>query len=323
MLNKIIKNTHFDICLYHNYCNDGVTSFWCIKKYGQNFNIIGIPVYHNNAIDVAIFSDKNVILLDVCLNNDKIRQLINICKYVMIINYQIKDDACPQLNDIRTTKPFDLMYTKNSICQTMWNILNPDEQEPKFITYIGRQSINLDWGDESHWFVIGWRKKFIDLTYDSVEILFLNQNDLIDIIILHGKHELHTNFEKYKTLSQNIKLTKFLYKKKKYNIVIHTVSDINMNEFGEYLCRNNNKIDFTVIYTENYAKGTAILKTIKEDIVSLLNKSGIEIIDIINNTISKKKIYYNCIKVGILLGLAVIIKIGVSKIKFINRSCYK
>lgn len=332
-LANIIKEGYFNICIYHKGCNDGIAAFWCMKKYGQNFNIIGIPAYHGYNIDKDIIMDKKVILLDICLEKEKMEDLIKSCKYVVVVDHHDKAlnikqniDSAISTNLLNHKQTFDLLYGDKSICQTIWNILNPEVAEPNFITYIGRRDLNLDWNEKAHWFVVGWREKFKDLTYDTVDILFLNDN-LIEKIIQHGQNQLRANIKKYKALIEKSEIIKFLHNDKYYNIKTYKTCGIDKSEFGTYVCKMDSNIDFVVVYSGKPGNQRASLRSNKDsiDLRDIAydyggggHKSAVGIVGDIENIFSINLRYQSNIYLKSVILLGVILT-GISLLK-INKS---
>lgn len=292
-LRNKIKNTCYDLCIYHKSCNDGMAAFWCVKKWGQNLDIVGIPFFHNDPIDKDIFSDKQVLLLDICLSFDRMKKLLNICKNVTVIDHH-KSSQYIKNNLLEKNKlTFDLIYEEDkSACQIAWKIMNPEDKEPEFITYIGRRDIGLDWGGKSHLFILGWREKFTHLTFDSVNILYGIKNvKFLNAIIKHGKYKWRENMKKYKELSKNMSIIKFNHNKL-FSVGICYANKIDKGDFGIYLCYMYSNIDFVVIYSGKDNNQKASLRTIKNiDLLPIAEKYGggghNKACAIVNNNIEK------------------------------------
>lgn len=267
------RTTIFDICIYHKDCCDGIAAFWCVKKWGQNYDVVGIPMARHEQLDRDLLTNKNVILVDICFSKRIMEQLEMLCKYVLVIDHHVY-----AIDIMMDTTKLDLIFEKDkSACQIAWNIYNPDEPEPNFITYIGEQDRGLGLEDLAGKFTIGWRRKFNHLSYDAVNILYKPENSwLIDLMICQGSSALVKNRERFKVLSKNSFNTYFTHDKNKYYVKICYARYVNKGVFATYLCNEYPDIDFAVVWCGKGGNHTASMRTTKDDIdlIPIANKWG-------------------------------------------------
>ena len=348
----------FDICIYHKDCNDGIASFWCVKKWGQNYDIVGIPMNHHDKLDKELLANKNIILVDICFSKEKMIILESLCQYTLVIDHHIHAIEIirelhpeqgvapstsqkksyhlnpPLLKGDKKNTNFDLIYRADkSACQIAWDVFNPEEKEPNFITYIGNQDLGLGLGDTAEQFTVGWRKKFNYLTYDAVNILYKPENSwLIDVMISQGEEILTKDNKRYKIISNHAINTTFTHNKNKYSVILCNADKINKGALAMYLCNQDPNIDFAVVWSEKNKSHFASMRTIKDNInlIPIAKEFGggghpkacgiahVNIHDIFNTPMQenkKKERYMYIIKGGLMLILAMAIGAGIYKLR--------
>ena len=258
ILNQKVISNNFDICIYHNKCPDGMAAFWCIKKWGANKNIIGLPMYHTNTPDEDLLKNKRVILVDICLDEEKMSCILEYCTDVVVVDHHIASYELLQ-NLIKRDEPrFELIYYEDkSACQIMWNILSPIKAkgEPSFIKFIGMRDLGEGWGERAHNFCLGWKDKFNTITYDSIDILYdslIKRTKLIEKMINKGKEIFNNTLEKYDNLDEKkgTFIPCFTNNDLKYRIRICEGNRLDKSDFAIYLCKKYKDIDFAVIWSE-------------------------------------------------------------------------
>ena len=272
-----IKNKKYDICIYHNKSLNGIVSFWCIKKFGLNEDIIGLPI-QKTILNEDLLIGKKIIILDI-FDKKMIDDVLEFCTDVLVIdNHKEIYDLSTEL--VKKNEPsFDLIYYKNkNICQILWNILS-EEKTPTFIKFIEQYNLNKKWGKKPHLFHLGFKSIFDKKTYKSIDILFnsiIKKTHLIEKILNNGEKKLVDIKKLYDKLDesygQNIDTFKFNEKIYKIRICKYffidkeckdDMSDMSDNDFSFYICEKYDNIDFSIIWSEQSHK---IIIRSKDDI---------------------------------------------------------
>lgn len=135
------KPKDFDVIVYHGPCSDGIGGLWSACHYKPIETKFACKAGFNPTGD---YSGKNVIFVDICPKLDYLLDLVNIAKYVVILDHhkssqQMIQNNLQLLNSIPNLLiEFDM---ERSGCQMAWDYFFDSQPRPFFIDYIGDRDL--------------------------------------------------------------------------------------------------------------------------------------------------------------------------------------
>ena len=147
-----------DICLHHFPCDDGFGSAWSVwKKWGDDVKYIGI----NHGDELPELEDKNVLIVDFSLPKNKMDELKDRAKSIVILDHHITAEK--ELSSYKATQAFDhtsvyeavsskygtadtpfiisAFNMEKSGARMAWEFCFPEDHPPEFILYIEDQDL--------------------------------------------------------------------------------------------------------------------------------------------------------------------------------------
>jgi hypothetical protein len=135
------KIKDFDAIVYHGPCSDGTGGLWASCHYKPIKNRYACKAGTNPQGD---YRGMNVIFVDICPKIDYLMDLVNIAKYVVILDHhksseQMIKDNFAQLSIITNLHiEFDM---SRSGCQMAWDYFFDSQPRPFFIDYMGDRDL--------------------------------------------------------------------------------------------------------------------------------------------------------------------------------------
>lgn len=248
-----IRLYSYDMCIYHKHCLDGFTSFYIIKQYGNNPNILPVPMQHNES--VSSLKGDSVLLIDICFNEEKMMTLMKNFSKITVVDHHIQAKTLYDKLKNNDQPCFELYYRDNmSACQIAWSIMMPKSEKNAFIELVGKQDLGIGWNDRPFHFVTGVKMLYRNNLYHSRTMnKLINLDSLnIDNIIMFGSEMNHTTHREYNAIikkSGRVINKQFPFNEKIYTIMFCEESKINKGDFALYMCYMYEEIDFAIVYS--------------------------------------------------------------------------
>ncbi len=234
------------IVFYHENCLDGFTSAYVAwKKFKNSAEYIplthtatGHDILKNKKIKINDLKDKEIYLIDFCLNQPELNKVIKVAKSVMIIDHHIS------AKDIVKSIPGSIFKDGVSAAYLAYQYFFPKNKIPKLIKYVSIGD-TWTWGQEKFEkevlaYVRTIKFDFKDFTKSEKE---LEDKQRFQEIIKTGKLLV----ENYSKMVDSNLLKAKLISFDKYKVYAVNASSIFTSELGHKLAKMS-KDKFSIIY---------------------------------------------------------------------------
>ena len=144
-MKSVVRNIVFpkpDAVMYHGNCADGNASAWIAKLYAGKKLETYTYRYEKDTLPLpSVFTNKNVLVLDISLPLDYCLQIKKVAK-----SFYIFDHHEPTIEQLKG-QDFLIFDEKRAASQITWDCLFPDKPRPPFIDYIAERDLWL-WSSE-------------------------------------------------------------------------------------------------------------------------------------------------------------------------------
>lgn len=137
-MNKI---KDFDAIIYHGPCSDGTGGLWASCHYKPIKNRYACKAGFNPQGD---YTGMNVIFVDLCPKIDYLLELVNIAKYVVILDHHKSSEQMIMENYslLKTISNLHIEFDmERSGCQMAWDYFFDSQPRPFFIDYMGDRDL--------------------------------------------------------------------------------------------------------------------------------------------------------------------------------------
>ena len=143
--NKHILNNNLPIvCVYHDPCQDGISSAWVVHKALDGRDIQFVPDNYNQcraefALTQENLKNKHLIIADYSFTAERMLELSKLAETVTILDHHTKskDDIEPLLNNGDIYGTFDI---SKSGCLITWDFFY-EEEAPRFLKHISDRDL--------------------------------------------------------------------------------------------------------------------------------------------------------------------------------------
>lgn len=230
---------NLDVVIYHNPCQDGITSAWIIYNYYKNkfqdkqLEFIGANYYNYNFTKILEDTkNKNIIIVDFSFNEDETIKLKNNCKNLLILDHH--------KTHFETLKKYDFAYfdMNKSGAGITWEYFYGNIEPPMFVQMIQDRDIWTKQIKNSFNFCDGLFH-YMSITTDKFNLLtdLYNNPTLLDKYIEFGTS---LNLKKQKEIETIVKFIKKTYKYKldeiEYTVILYNTTSGIVSELGNTIC---------------------------------------------------------------------------------------
>jgi oligoribonuclease NrnB/cAMP/cGMP phosphodiesterase (DHH superfamily) len=240
-INKLnIEPPRFDIVVFHNPCQDGITSAWVAHHYYKG-QVELYPLGHKDVIDYERLSGKKVLFCDITPNQEALEILEKTTSSLVILDHhQFVEDF---------KKEYIIFDNTKSGATLTWNYFFQDVPVPEFITMIEdndlwRLSNPNTQAFTTYLYDIGRQCRNFDIFqyFDKL----LTQPEYTKECITEGEKILKVNKKRIAKACKTAKIIKWTHNEKQYTISV-VESYMFKTEIGNDLCLDPN-ITFAVVY---------------------------------------------------------------------------
>lgn len=145
----------FDQCVYHRGCSDGMACAAIVKTVCPTVEFIELAAGQDLDEDPSIFSNRNVIFVDVVPSPEYFRKVIHVAERVVVIDHHItyrtsietvinelKEDDKNKDEDDNEDEKIELHFDVNkAACQLTFEYFYPAQELPWFLNYIADRDL--------------------------------------------------------------------------------------------------------------------------------------------------------------------------------------
>jgi len=122
------------LCLYHFPCPDGFSSAWVVREALGEEWIDFVPMNYGQPLDMNIFVDRDVLMVDFSFKADKMLEICEAAKTVMVIDHHKTAEA--ELSTLFHPKLRTIFDMDHSGAVLTWKFFFPKADVPTFLRYI-------------------------------------------------------------------------------------------------------------------------------------------------------------------------------------------
>lgn len=149
---SLMCDINYDYIIYHDKCSDGITAQWASKqRKNSDATLIAIKAGMSESLDMELFTDQNVLFVDITPSYNVFCKLILIASYVTILDHhksghdEFVENFCEKSKngvlDIKYNNYHILIDMNKAGCQIAWGYFNPEVPTPWFVNYVADRDL--------------------------------------------------------------------------------------------------------------------------------------------------------------------------------------